>query len=141
MGRDVTVVSPLDCVSEAARRMDDLNVGTLPVCDGERLVGTAEGRPARCYEDDSVEEAEEAMEQMQIRRLPVVDGKKRRVGMLSLGDLATDRAPGADETLRASPSRRSPLARPEALIPPGRDRRRSPRPPCSSWARSAARGS
>jgi CBS domain-containing protein len=39
MTRDVAVVSPYESVREAARRMDDLNVGALPVCDGRRLVG------------------------------------------------------------------------------------------------------
>ena len=125
MTRDVAVVAPYDSVREAARRMDQLNVGALPVCNGRRLVGivtdrditvrcTAVGaRPDTtrvedamtddvrwCYEDDDVEEAEEAMRNMQIRRLPVVDGRKRLVGMLALGDLATDHAPGTEETLR-----------------------------------------
>jgi CBS domain-containing protein len=126
MTRDVAVVSPYESVREAARRMDDLNVGALPVCDGRRLVGmitdrditvraTAAGASPNacqvcdvmsddvrwCYEDDSVEEAEQAMTEMQIRRLPVVDDRKRLIGMLTLGDLATDEAPGADRTLRA----------------------------------------
>jgi len=41
------------------------------------------------------------MQHMQIRRMPVVDGHKRLIGMVSLGDLATDRAPGSEDTLRA----------------------------------------
>src|SRR2546423_11647793 len=39
MTRDVAVVSPRHSLREAARRMDELNVGALPVCDGKRLVG------------------------------------------------------------------------------------------------------
>jgi CBS domain-containing protein len=126
MTRDVAVVSPYATLREAARRMDNLNVGALPVCDGRRLVGivtdrdivvraTAAGAAPDltrvhdvmtddvmwCFEDDDVEEAEEEMARVQIRRLPVVDGRKRLVGMLSLGDLATDRAPRADDTLRS----------------------------------------
>jgi CBS domain-containing protein len=126
MTRDVAVVSPQASVREAARRMDRLNVGALPVCDGARLVGivtdrditvrcTAAGAPPDrtrvcevmtddvrwCFEDDPVEEAEQEMAQVQIRRLPVVDGRKRLVGMLSLGDLATERAPGTGDTLRS----------------------------------------
>jgi CBS domain-containing protein len=126
MTRNVAVVSPDASLCEAACRMDDLNVGALPVCDGERLVGiltdrditvraTAAGAPPNrtpvhevmtddvlwCYEDDDVEEAEQAMRRLQIRRLPVIDGRKRLIGMLSLGDLATDRAPGVGDTLRS----------------------------------------
>jgi CBS domain-containing protein len=125
MTRNVAAVSPYDSLREAAWRMDQLNVGALPVCDGRRLVGIVTDRDITvrctaagaspvntpvceamsedvrwCYEDDDVEEAEDAMEAMQIRRLPVIDADKRLVGMLSLGDLATDRAPQVEHTLR-----------------------------------------
>jgi hypothetical protein len=40
------------------------------------------------------------MARRQIRRMPVVDQGKRLVGMITLGDLATDRAPGAGDALR-----------------------------------------
>ena len=126
MTRDVVTVRPDATVREAACLMDDLNVGALPVCDGRRLVGiitdrditvraTADGMrpdatPVRmvmtgdvcwCSEDDSIEEIEREMARRQIRRLPVVDGHKRLVGMLTLGDLAADRARGTEETLRS----------------------------------------
>jgi CBS domain-containing protein len=39
MTRDVRVVSPQDNLQHAAQMMEQLNVGVLPVCDGERLVG------------------------------------------------------------------------------------------------------
>ena len=125
MTRDVVTVRPDAMIREAARMMDDLNVGALPVCDGRRLVGiitdrdivvrsTADGmRPDAtpvqavmtdevcwCFEHDPVEKIEDAMMRRQIRRMPVVDQDKRLVGMIALGDLATDRAPGADDTLR-----------------------------------------
>ena len=125
MTRNVVTVRPDAMVREAARMMDELNVGALPVCDGKRLVGiitdrdivvrsTADGmRPDAtpvhtvmtdevcwCFENDSVEQIEDAMARRQIRRMPVVDQGKRLVGMITLGDLATDRAPGTDRTLR-----------------------------------------
>lgn len=125
MTRDVVTVRPDAMIREAARMMDDLNVGALPVCDGRRLLGiitdrdivvrsTADGMrpdatPVRavmtddvwwCFENDSVEKIEDVMARRQIRRMPVVDQGKRLVGMITLGDLATNRAPGADDALR-----------------------------------------
>jgi CBS domain-containing protein len=94
--------------------MKALDVGALPVCDGERLVGmitdrditleaTAQSRDPvttlvrdcmrpeviYCFEDEDVDEAERIMQEKQIRRLPVLTREKRLVGIVSLGDLAT----------------------------------------------------
>jgi len=129
---DVQVVSPADTIQKAAACMDDLNVGALPVCDGERLQGvitdrditvraTAAGHsPSQCkvgdimteeidyvFEDDEVEDAAEKMKARQIRRLPVVNREKKLVGVLSLGDLATKGAGESSATLEkvSSPSR------------------------------------
>ena len=98
---------------EAAEKMRELDVGSLPVCDGVRLEGlitdrdiavrlVAEGLDASmtkvneimtpgatyCFDDQSLDEAASVMEAHQIRRLPILDRNKRLVGMLSLGDLA-----------------------------------------------------
>jgi CBS domain-containing protein len=113
MSRNVEVVRPDATIQEAARKMAQLNVGPLPVCDGERLVGmvtdrditvraTAAGRdpkttPIReamtdkviyCFEDQDVREAAQLIEEKQIRRLPVLNRDKRLVGIVSVGDLA-----------------------------------------------------
>jgi len=125
MTRDVRVVSPERSVREAAQMMDELNVGVLPVCDGRKLVGiitdrdvtvraTAAGQepdrtPVRdvmtddvrwCFEDDDTAEVARKMGDVQIRRIPVVDRDKNLVGIVSLGDLATDGDPHADEALK-----------------------------------------
>ena len=101
-------------LQEAAQKMKTLDVGLLPVYDGDRLVGmlsdrditvraTAEGRdPTKisvnevmtpevvyCFEDQTVEEAAKIMEDKQIRRLIVLNRDKRLVGIASLGDFAT----------------------------------------------------
>ena len=39
MTRDVRSISPEETVRRAAQLMDELNVGSLPVCDGPKLVG------------------------------------------------------------------------------------------------------
>lgn len=113
MTRDVEVVRAGASLKEAAGKMKSLDVGLLPVCDGDRLQGiltdrditiraTADGRDpkktkvtdvmstdlAYCLEDQEVEEAVSLMEARQIRRIPVVNQDKRLVGIVSLADIA-----------------------------------------------------
>jgi CBS domain-containing protein len=115
MTRGVEVVSPDTTVDHVAMRMRDLDVGSLPVCDGTRLLGTVTDRdltvrttaagkdpkstPVRqvmspeivwVFEDESAERAAQIMRDRQIRRLPVLDRADRLVGILTLGDLAVD---------------------------------------------------
>ena len=125
MTRDVQSVSPQETVRRAAEMMDRLNVGSLPVCDGQKLVGivtdrditvraTAAGRApdeARvgevmtdqlrwCFDDQSVEEVMQQMSDTQIRRVPVIDHDTQQlIGIVSLGDLATKHAAQVDRTL------------------------------------------
>src|SRR5690606_41459614 len=98
MTREVEVISPDASLREAARKMDDLNVGVLPVCDGQRLVGMITDRDITvratsigespdvtrvdevmseevwwCYEDEDVEDVARRMGEKQIRRMPVID--------------------------------------------------------------------
>src|SRR3954463_1628233 len=124
MTRNVRVVSPDRTIQEAARLMDEMNVGVLPVCDGRRLRGmvtdrditvraTAAGLPPDttrvrdimsdnvwwCFDDDDVNHIVELMSDHQIRRLPVIDHDKHLVGIVALGDLATDREGDASRAL------------------------------------------
>ena len=122
MTRDVVVMQPDDSLQSAAKKMRDRNIGFLPVCDGEELIGVISDRditiraladgmdvnimlgrdlmtsPAiYCFEDQDVSEAAKIMEENQIRRLVVLSrDEKRLVGVISLGDLArnepTDRS-------------------------------------------------
>lgn len=114
MSRNVEVIQPDDSLQLAAKRMRDRNIGFLPVCDGETLIGVlsdrditiralAEGMDVAimlgrdlmttpaiyCFEDQDVTEAAKIMEENQIRRLVVLSrDDKRLVGVISLGDLA-----------------------------------------------------
>ena len=113
--RDVETIGPDTSAREAAQRMRSMDVGSLPVCDGQRLLGIvtdrdltlrilAEGRdpnatpvqdamtPDVCfaYEDDDVRRAAEIMKDRQIRRLPVVNREKKLVGIVAIGDIATN---------------------------------------------------
>lgn len=113
MTRGVRTLSPSDSISRAAQAMDELNVGVIPVCDGDQLVGMVTDRDivvrgvaqecdlkttkladvmstnVRCAtEDQNIDEILGQMGDSQIRRMPVVDGNKRLVGIVSLGDIA-----------------------------------------------------
>jgi CBS domain-containing protein len=114
MTRHVEVVRPDAPLREAAAKMADLDVGAMPVCDGDRLVGMLTdrdiviravargadpGSPVRetmtstvrfCFEDEPVERAVQTMKQRKIRRLPILDREKRLMGIVALGDLAVD---------------------------------------------------
>ena len=113
MTRDVQIVKPDQPIREAAQFMLREDAGSMPVCDGDRLVGmitdrdiavraVAEGRdadtPVReamtdhvdyCFEDDEIEGVALKMSDCQIRRMPVISrDDKKLVGIVSLGDLA-----------------------------------------------------
>jgi CBS domain-containing protein len=114
MSRNVQCVPPDASLQRAASTMKTLDVGSLPVCDGDRLTGIVtdrdivvrgiaaanggvDGLTVRdvmtehviwAYEDDAVDGAAQRMQDRQIRRLPVLDREKRLVGIVSLGDLA-----------------------------------------------------
>jgi CBS domain-containing protein len=110
-----------DTLADAARKMQDLDVGALPICgEDERLAGMvtdrdialacaaegrdpatrvqdlAQGKPVTIGADDSIEEALETMIRHGVRRLPVIDGD-RLVGIVSQADIATR----SDDTLTA----------------------------------------
>ncbi len=115
MTREVEVVSPEATLQEAARILKTHNIGSVPVCDGSRLQGmitdrdiairaVAEGRDPFVtlvrdvmtsevvygMESQSIEDAARIMEQKQIRRLVILNEEKNLVGIVSLGDLATE---------------------------------------------------
>ncbi|HLK80564.1 MAG TPA: CBS domain-containing protein [Xanthobacteraceae bacterium] len=115
MTRDVFLASPGQKLRDVAAEMERHDIGVLPVGDNDRLVGMITDRdiavrgishglgpdaPVRdvmsaevkyCFEDDDVDDIAQNMAIEQIRRLPVLNDKKRLVGIVSLGDLATCR--------------------------------------------------
>ena len=114
MTRGVEVIHPNNTLEEAARRMKELDIGPLPVCENNRPVGmltdrdiavrsTAQGEDPTmdrvrdvmtsevisCFEDEDVAVAARLMKQKQVRRLLVLSREDNRlVGILSLDDLA-----------------------------------------------------
>jgi CBS domain-containing protein len=113
MSVGVECVRPQTTLQEAAQKMRQHDVGLLPICDKDRVLGvitdrditvraTAEGRDSEiatvraamtnsaicCLEDDDVVTAATLMRTHQVRRLLVLSHEQQLVGIVSLGDLA-----------------------------------------------------
>lgn len=120
MTREVRVASPGQSIREVAKIMAEIDAGSMPVGDNDRLVGmitdrdiairaVAQGKgpdtPVRevmssekvlyCYEDEELDHVARNMSQQQVRRLPVVSRDKRLVGIVSFGNLAQSEARSA----------------------------------------------
>ena len=115
MSTDCTCVGENETLLDAARKLADLDVGSLPICgEDDRLkgmltdrdivvkalaqgkdpgstkageLGAGDGKTVTIGADDSIEEALHTMSEHQVRRLPVIDGH-RLVGIISQADIA-----------------------------------------------------
>jgi CBS domain-containing protein len=108
-------VSERDSLRDVARIMKDQDTGVVPVVDGKKIIGLitdrdivvrgiAEGRDVSSLkvneimsksvrsvkEDTPVSEVLDLMSSAEIRRVPVVNGNNELVGIISLGDIATN---------------------------------------------------
>ena len=123
MTTDVETIGADQTAREAASFMLRAEAGSIPVCEGDKVIGiitdrdiavrgVAQGRgpetPVRdlmsdgiicAREDDDVEDVARRMSQEQVRRLPVLDADDRLCGIVSLGDLA--RESGGEEAHEA----------------------------------------
>ena len=125
MSTDVQVVEPQDSLRHAAELMQELDVGALPVCDGERLLGMLTDRDITvrgvaqgldpdatavsdimtgevefATADQDTAEVMRVMGDKQIRRMPVVDQDRRLIGIVSIADLALRQPGHIDTTVR-----------------------------------------
>src|SRR5688500_3847927 len=113
MTRDVRIANPGQPIRDVARVMAEIDAGSMPVGENDRLVGmitdrditvraVAQGKGPDtlvrdvmsaeqvlyCFEDEDIDEVAKNMADVKVRRLPVVNRDKRLVGIISLGDLA-----------------------------------------------------
>ena len=125
MTRSIATVQRDETLQAAARRMQEMDVGSLPVLDGRAVAGMVTDRDIAvrgvaagmipqeslvadvmtetvrfCRADDSVEQVMAEMGDLQVRRLPVLDAGNEVVGIVALADLATRQSVHTDETLR-----------------------------------------
>lgn len=115
MTKNVAYIKPDATVIEAAKLMQQHNIGSIPVCDQTGVVGMVTDRDivvrnvimgtdpqstpvsnimttkiATVTSDTDVNTLGDIMAKNQVRRIPVVDNKTL-VGIVALGDLAADR--------------------------------------------------
>jgi len=114
MTREVQTVSPDQPVQEAAGFMLSSDAGSIPVTDGDQLIGMITDRdiavrgiakgfgpetPVRdlmsdnvvcARHDEDVEDVAARMSKAQVRRLPVVDEQQKLCGIVSLGDISRE---------------------------------------------------
>ena len=113
MSRNVECLQSDASIKEAAEKMRSLDVGFLPICEDDTVVGTltdrditirhvADGQnPYRvkvreimtpdalyCLEDDDVEEVARYMKEHEVRRVLIYDRNHHLAGVVSLGDLS-----------------------------------------------------
>ena len=113
MTPDVTCVGEKETLAQAAHKMADLGVGSLPICaEDNRLKGMVtdrdivvkvlakdrnpadvtageigQGKPVTIGADDDAQEILRTMSQHKVRRLPVIDGHQL-VGIVAVADVA-----------------------------------------------------
>ena len=114
MTTEVETVSSDQTAREAASFMLRADAGSIPVCEGDRVVGmitdrdiavrgVAEGRgpdtPVSelmsdgiicAREDEDIDTVAKRMSDEQIRRIPVLDADDKLCGIVSLGDLTRE---------------------------------------------------
>jgi CBS domain-containing protein len=114
MTKEPEFLSTTATIVDAAKKMQDLDVGFLPINDKttDKIVGILTDRdivisalankraldtPVKsvmhqgvwyCYENDDVQKAFESMKNKKVRRLIVLNANKKLAGVLSLGDIA-----------------------------------------------------
>ena len=113
MNQKVECADPTLPISQAAEEMRDLDIGFLPICENDKLIGTvtdrdittksvAQGGDRRlapvseimrpevfyCYEDQDVEEVARYMQEKEVRRMVILSRDKKLIGVVSLGDIA-----------------------------------------------------
>ncbi|HAQ40459.1 MAG TPA: CBS domain-containing protein [Clostridiales bacterium] len=112
MSNEIAYVNSDDSIEKAAQLMKQHNIGSVPVCSQNKVIGivtdrdialrsVADGRqnqsvgdimtqnPVTGTPDMDVHEAARIMGKKQIRRLPVVENNNL-VGMVSLGDISVE---------------------------------------------------
>lgn len=117
MCHEVACLTPESTVEDCAKLMCNKHVGCIPICDENKtVVGLVTDRDVilrsiacdkdikttpisdimtcqvcSCGPEEEIDDAEKKMSNEQIRRLPVVDQNNKIIGIITLGDLCTNK--------------------------------------------------
>jgi len=125
MTSNVECLGPESGLTDIAQQMKSLDVGFIPVCENDRLVGTVTDRDiviravaggmdihatkAReimsreiiyAFDEDDVKTVAEKMRDKDVRRILILDKSKRLVGVVSIGDISKVEEKVSGKTLR-----------------------------------------
>src|SRR5947207_2771425 len=118
MTRDVETATPDTTIKDAAELLRSKDIGSLPVCDGRKVVGVITDRDiatravaqgcdpgstrvsevmtkevVSVRESSDLSEAERLMHDRQLRRLPVLNDQGELVGYLAMAKIARTESP------------------------------------------------
>jgi CBS domain-containing protein len=125
MTSNVECLDPSSSLKEVAQEMKSLDVGFIPICENDRLVGTVTDRDiviravadgldintcraseimsrdiVYAFEEDDVKTIAEKMREKDVRRILILDKAKRLVGVVSIGDVSKVEEKVSGKTLR-----------------------------------------
>ena len=125
MTTNVECVPPDVGIQDLAKNMKTLDIGFLPVCENDRLVGTVTDRDivirgiagradfssleARdvmnkevfwCFEGDDITDVAKRMREKGVRRMLILNKDKRLVGVVSIGDISKIEEKESGKTLK-----------------------------------------
>jgi len=124
MTTNVECIAPETTIQNAARKMKELDIGFLPICENDHLLGTvtdrdivlralADGKDCNtiardvmssqvffCFDDESIEGCANHMKEHEVKRMLVLNREKRLVGVVSIGDLSKIKEKAAGQTLK-----------------------------------------
>ncbi|AWK51935.1 CBS domain-containing protein [Clostridium beijerinckii] len=114
MSKDIVSLNSEDSIERAAQLMNQFDIGSIPVCNQEKLVGIVTDRditlksvaagvntnqqkirdimtsnPVTGSPDMDIHDAAKIMSEQQIRRLPIIQNNNL-VGIVSLGDISLE---------------------------------------------------
>lgn len=115
MESKLEVIAPNQTLADAAKKMRDDDIGSLPIVEDSKLIGIITDRDivvrciangadpkstavrdaasddvVHCRADQTVEDATKIMAAAKVRRLPVIDADRRLVGIVALGDISRE---------------------------------------------------
>jgi len=125
MTTNVECVSPDTGLTDLANKMKTLDVGFIPVCENDRLVGTVTDRDIVvrgcaggqdiasckasdimtknvfwCFENQDVKDVAKQMRDNEVRRMLILNQGKRLVGVVSIGDISKIEEKETGKTLK-----------------------------------------